>query len=260
MLPLGAAPDNYVSSPTVDIPSHRIFSSATPTKPGQVKKLGDSLSLAATPGSDSSSDNDTLGPLKTFSKQRSFKTKTQRLMATHGDPRALEKPHVVLLEEIEGQTATQRSFANKAIGWVVWAQRPITIWELQHALAVEFGDKEINLERISSVQEILGACCGVLKLHDSGIVEFGDWRQLELWRATLDRGLAQTSIAHACMAYLGLDTFLSGYCQTDKEFERRLQLYPLYSYAAQYCGLHYSNARKLPNWRSTTLSPPPFAF
>ena len=47
-----------------------------------------------------------------------------------------------------------------------------------------------------------------------------------------------------CVTYLSFHTFGSGWCQTDKEFEERLQLNPLYEYAARNWG-HYAHTTLL---------------
>jgi hypothetical protein len=42
----------------------------------------------------------------------------------------------------------------------------------------------------------------------------------------------------ACVTYLSFDVFESGFCATDEGFEERLQLIPLYDYAARNWGRH----------------------
>jgi ankyrin repeat protein len=45
-------------------------------------------------------------------------------------------------------------------------------------------------------------------------------------------------IATTCVTYLSFDAFKTGFCPTDEEFEVRLQLNPLYNYAARNWGHH----------------------
>ena len=49
---------------------------------------------------------------------------------------------------------------------------------------------------------------------------------------------AQQEIASACLTYLSLDTFRSGSCPSDKDFESRVQQNPFLDYAARYWGRH----------------------
>jgi ankyrin repeat protein len=49
---------------------------------------------------------------------------------------------------------------------------------------------------------------------------------------------APTDITVACVTYLSFDAFAAGFCLTDEEFEARLQLSPLYDYAARNRGHH----------------------
>jgi hypothetical protein len=49
---------------------------------------------------------------------------------------------------------------------------------------------------------------------------------------------AQRNIIMTCVTYLSFDAFETGFCLTDKEFEIRLQLNPLYDYATRNWGHH----------------------
>ena len=49
---------------------------------------------------------------------------------------------------------------------------------------------------------------------------------------------SQTDITITCVTYITFDCFGTGFCATDKEFKARLQLYPLYDYAARNWGHH----------------------
>ncbi|PMD66903.1 uncharacterized protein K444DRAFT_510770, partial [Hyaloscypha bicolor E] len=54
---------------------------------------------------------------------------------------------------------------------------------------------------------------------------------------------AETDIANTCVTYLLFDTFKSGLCPTDEEFEARLRDNAIYDYAVRNWGHH---ARKAP--------------
>ena len=55
---------------------------------------------------------------------------------------------------------------------------------------------------------------------------------------------AQIDITETCVTYLLFNSFETGLCSTDEDFEVRLQLNPLYSYAAQNWGHHARTALK----------------
>ncbi|KAH8730688.1 ankyrin repeat-containing domain protein, partial [Phaeosphaeriaceae sp. PMI808] len=55
----------------------------------------------------------------------------------------------------------------------------------------------------------------------------------------------QKSITATCVTYLSFDTFETGFCSTDDEFEERLRLNFLYDYAAHNWGHHGRRALKL---------------
>src|SRR2546423_1896894 len=56
---------------------------------------------------------------------------------------------------------------------------------------------------------------------------------------------AQTDIAMTCITYLSFATFETGFCPTDKKFEKRLELNPLYDYAARNWGHHARTAAEV---------------
>ena len=58
------------------------------------------------------------------------------------------------MERIEGQGKDQEELAKQVLSWTVCAKRPLTKWELQHALAVEVGELEIDEENFALIENI----------------------------------------------------------------------------------------------------------
>ena len=48
------------------------------------------------------------------------------------------------MKRIEGQVLDQEELAKQVLSWITCAQRPLTTSELQHALAVEVGEPELD--------------------------------------------------------------------------------------------------------------------
>lgn len=56
----------------------------------------------------------------------------------------------------------QANLARKALDWVFFASRPLTMLELQHALAFETGDPTLDEEIIPGEGLLLSICNGLL--------------------------------------------------------------------------------------------------
>jgi len=57
---------------------------------------------------------------------------------------ALDKAYEEATKRINSQTPGLHNLAKGVLSWIIYAQRPLTTKELQHALAVEPGKKELD--------------------------------------------------------------------------------------------------------------------
>jgi ankyrin repeat protein len=158
-----------------------------------------------------------------------------------GDP--LHSAYDEALQRIDGQVADDASLAKQALSWITHAQRPLTVQELCHALAIEDGITELDASAIYEIEDVLSVCAGLVTVDkESNIVrlvhyttqEYFDSEQVRLkWMPT-----AQRDIAAVCLTYLCMDAFVSGPCNSDKAFEERLRDHILLDYAACHWGTH----------------------
>src|SRR5271170_209685 len=142
---------------------------------------------------------------------------------------------------IESQGGGFRELAKKVLSWAVHAKRILSTAELQHAVAVEPGKPELNGKFIPNIEIIGSICAGLVTIDtQSDIVRLVHYTTQEYFEQTQKDWFpnAETDITITCVTYLSFHTFESGFCQTDKEFEKRLQLNPLYDYAARNWGHH----------------------
>ena len=58
---------------------------------------------------------------------------------------ALDNAYNGAIERIDGQLPEDRSLAKRAISWISYAQRLLTIQELCHALAIEPDDRALKV-------------------------------------------------------------------------------------------------------------------
>ena len=145
------------------------------------------------------------------------------------------------MERIEGQLLDQVDLAKQVLSWITCAKRPLTIEELQHALAVEIGEAELDMNNISPIEDLVTVCAGLVAVdEESHIARLVHYTTQEYFERTQTRWFptAEADIVLICVTYLSFNVFGSGSCPTDSLFEERLLLNPLYSYIARYWGQH----------------------
>ncbi|KAJ0425455.1 hypothetical protein BJY00DRAFT_180645 [Aspergillus carlsbadensis] len=88
---------------------------------------------------------------------------------------ALQSAYENALERIDSLQSDDRAWATSVISWVVHARRPLKVQELQHALAVRTGNRELHpdyIPALSALCEILSLCAGLVTLsRDHTVVE-----------------------------------------------------------------------------------------
>ena len=154
---------------------------------------------------------------------------------------ALNQAYEHAMERINGQKSGFRLLAKKVLSWIICAKRPLTTLELQHALAVNIGDPELDKENIREIEDMASVCAGLVTVdEESKIIRLVHYTTQEYFERTWESWFpnAHTDITKICVTYLSFNAFGTGFCLTDKEFEARLQSNALYDYAARNWGSH----------------------
>ena len=131
------------------------------------------------------------------------------------------------MERIEGQVTDQEELAKQVLSWITCAKRPLTTSELQHALAVEVGESELDEENLPEIEDMVSVCAGLVTVdEESDIIRLVHYTTQEYFERTQRHWFpnAETDITTICVTYLSFDVFESGFCQTDDEFEERLRI------------------------------------
>jgi ankyrin repeat protein len=153
----------------------------------------------------------------------------------------LDEAYKDAMERINEQKLGFRRLAEKVLSWITCAKRPLTTLELQHALAVEVSDSNLDEENLVRIERMVSVCAGLVTVdEESSIIRLVHYTTQEYFERTQSDWFpnAETDITIICIAYLSFNTFKGGYCQTDSEFEERLQSNKLYNYAAHNWGHH----------------------
>jgi ankyrin repeat protein len=116
---------------------------------------------------------------------------------------------------------------------------------LQHALAVESGDRELGKDNLQDIEEIASLCAGLVTVdEESNIIRLVHNTAQEYFERTRTHWFPNTEIdiVNTCITYLSFDAFSTGFCLTDNEFEARVEEHVLYDYAARNWGYHAHEA------------------
>jgi len=139
------------------------------------------------------------------------------------------------MERIQDQKRGFQDLAMRVLSWIIYARRPLSTLELQHALAVKIGISAPDKNNLTEIGLIASVCAGLVTVdEESDIIRLVHYTTQEYFERTQTSWFpnAQVDIAKACVTYLSFDTFESGFCPTNEEFRARLRQYPLYDYAA----------------------------
>jgi hypothetical protein len=144
-----------------------------------------------------------------------------------------------IMRRIEGQVLDQEELAKQVLSWITCAQRPLTTSEIQHALAVEVGEPELDEDSLPQIEDMVSVCAGLVRVDEvSSIIRLFHYTAQEYFERTQKDWFptAETDITKTCVTYLSFSVFNSGICATDEEFKERLQSNRLYDYAARNWG------------------------
>lgn len=150
-------------------------------------------------------------------------------------PMGLKNTYGEVMRRIHVQNEDDRDLAMRVLLWIIYAVRPLTVKELQHALAITPGTSDLDEGDIIDEETILFSCAGIVTIdHESRIIrlvhytaqEYFERFQTELFPK------AQHTIVRACLTYLSFDVVLSG-LHSEKSVEIQLEKNLFLGYAAE---------------------------
>jgi len=98
---------------------------------------------------------------------------------------ALDQAYEHAMERINGQKSGFRLLAKKVLSWIICAKRPLTTLELQHALAVNIGDPELDKENIREIEDMASVCAGLVTIdEESKIIRLVHYTTQEYFERT----------------------------------------------------------------------------
>ncbi|KAI7975642.1 hypothetical protein EIK77_003997 [Talaromyces pinophilus] len=151
------------------------------------------------------------------------------------------------MERIAKQNAGRKTLAVKVMVWICYTKRPLTLEELQQALATEDGEEEIDPENVESARSLLSCCLGLVVLSKADLT-------LGMVHETAMNFVRATDIVHdvepnllisqTCLTYLSVKPMREGFCEKIEDLQSRLQHLPFLNYAAHFFGQHLKATTK----------------
>ena len=164
--------------------------------------------------------------------------KLEEMMRGNG----LSDAYIATLTRLKAQKGNKPGLGLKVLMWVLYSERPLRAEELCHALGVEVGSTDLDLECVPSLRTLLSSCLGLVTIEVSSST-------LRLVHFTLQEHLLRdpalfynphSSIAEACLTYLNSTRVceLSPTPELSLTPELAPPEMPLLEYASLYWGNH----------------------
>ncbi len=124
---------------------------------------------------------------------------------------ALDYAYDEALKRVKSRELPSRELAVKTLSWIVYAQRPLHFSQVQHALAIEIGKKDLDPENLNDIGTIISTCAGLVMVNE---------RRIRLLHYTTQGYLVRTGPYHlpnahqinasSCRTYLQFNDFAHG--------------------------------------------------
>lgn len=179
---------------------------------------------------------DALSRLRTV---KSIRAKLDRL------PTTLNETYANILKTVQEEDA---ELLRRILLWVSFTVVPLTLDELQEAIAVEAGMRtleEVKESRLNDPKDILSLGSSLLRVCDTGHVKLAHLSvrdyllsqdiktHPDVIKFSLDHREANRELATNCITYLSLDSLANGPAKTQDDWERRLDGQALLKHAAK---------------------------
>ena len=156
-------------------------------------------------------------------------------------PKELWATYDEIIRRIWSQDAEDVSLARRVLLWISSTHRPLTLVELQHALAVALGDRRLDEEALIDEDFLVGVCAGIVAIDGrSGIIRLVHHTAQE-YLLHIRNGrfpTAHIEISRTCLTYLSFDEIASSSSHDPSDFSRKLTEFPFLDYACHFWGLH----------------------
>ncbi|MCJ1282267.1 hypothetical protein MMC26_001590 [Xylographa opegraphella] len=156
-------------------------------------------------------------------------------------PKGIDGTYDDAMARIRAQNPDDRELGEKVLLWISFALRPLSIIELQHALAVDDTSTKTDLDALPDEEILVSVCAGLIMVDiESGIVRLIHYTTQEYFDRTRDSHFsdAKDIVLATCITYLSFDEFGTGPCEESWSFRSRLNENAFLGYVANFWGYH----------------------
>lgn len=163
-------------------------------------------------------------------------------LALNSLPKGLDETYEEAFHRIRSQDDDDVTLATRVLSWISFADRPLKLTEMQHAIAamdLDFEEEYLDQEGLPEVDILLAVCAGIVTVEkESTVIRLVHYTAEEYFGRRRDFLFPEgrVGLAGACIKYLSLKDFPDA-CESDRDMLLRLQSYPLLHYS----GLHWGN-------------------
>jgi hypothetical protein len=167
--------------------------------------------------------------------------KTSEVQDDNKESKALDSAYLQAMEQIQVQSPKHQELAMQALSWITCAKRRLTSSELQHAIAVELKESQLDTENIVDIGLTVSVCAGLVIVDkESDIIRLVHYTTQEYFERNLTTWFpnAHTDITEKCVTYLSFPVFETGFSPLEHHLAERFESNIFYVYAAQNWGWH----------------------
>ncbi|KAL1734148.1 hypothetical protein EV714DRAFT_281270 [Schizophyllum commune] len=153
-------------------------------------------------------------------------------------PKTLYETYERILQAIDRQGTDMARIAQRTLRWLVGAQRPIRLNEIQEAVMIEVGQDALNEDLgVFDPMDVLHTCSSLVSYDNAeGVVNLSHFTVQEY---LLVPSLATSILSHfSCLTYISFNNFAGGACYDKPSYMTRLRNHPLFDYVAHHWADH----------------------
>jgi hypothetical protein len=155
-------------------------------------------------------------------------------------PSNISESYARTIERVSQQPEDFKRLAYHMLLWLSQARRPLLCLELSQAVAVEVGDVYLDKDNMPEEEIMTQVCMGLVVVdRDTSVIRLVHFSMQEYLQKHFESSsnarlifAEKDMIVKTCLTILLFDEFGKGHCQSDPEFELRIQEYPIFLYAA----------------------------
>jgi hypothetical protein len=153
-------------------------------------------------------------------------------------PNSLPEAYEKVIDQME---LGQKELAFAIMSWIFRTPRPLKMYELCDALAIDVEKGELRRDLILETEQIIEACESLVEYdfvsHDVRFSHYSVYEFLRDHPSRINDLLRPVDLAKTCLAYLGFNHFDKP-CVSWESTVERAEKHTFSCYAAQYWGIH----------------------